>query len=486
MADINKFNVITDADLSPSTSRITRSAMTLPSLKIQSGQIYEEARRELRYPYCIPIYKEMTLEPTIASAISLIEILISRPDWKAHVPKDAPQEEQDRAEFINWNMANMKRPWNDYIIEFLAYIIWGFQPVEKIYSKIADGKHKGKMGMKDFRSVSPDTISKWIYNLETEELVGLRQDLSRIASDFNRVAFEKRKGIFNDIPMKKLMLFRYNAKLDNPQGTSPLRSCYIPWKQKTVVEDYELIAVQKEMGGIPLMQIDVDFLAKASEAGSPEAAVLEEMDRQAASFTAGEQAFIRMPLAYNDLGKELFKFEILESGRNGNNFTDTIIRRNENKMLMAFLADVLKLGTESHGSYSLADAKTSLLSMGVEHHLKLIQRVLNHDLIRQIYAINGWEYDDTNSVKFVYSDIEKPDLDVLGKFVQRVKSVGAIRATKELESKLNEYLGIEPMEDEDMEFIETEDSSRAGESQGTSGTGNNAQDNSDTNSDNAE
>src|SRR5690606_2231144 len=113
------YNVPTDNELSPSTSRIKRGAMTLPSLRIQSGEIYEEARKELRYPYCIPIYKEMVLEPTIASALSLMEILISRAEWKAIVPKKASQEEFERAEYINWMLCNMERSWQEYIIEIL-------------------------------------------------------------------------------------------------------------------------------------------------------------------------------------------------------------------------------------------------------------------------------------------------------------------------------------------------------------------------------
>lgn len=483
---MTKYNVPTDNELSPSTSRIKRGAMTLPSLRIQSGEIYEEARKELRYPYCIPIYKEMVLEPTIASALSLMEILISRAEWKAVVPKKAPKEEFERAEYINWMLCNMERGWQEYIIEILSYLQWGFQPMEKIFRKVEKGKHKGRMALKDLRPISPDTISKWIYNLETEELAGLRQDLSRITSDFKRVALQKKnKSLYIDIPRKKFLLFRYNAKLDNPQGTSPLRSCYIPWKQKITVEDYELIAISKTFGGVPLMGVDVDFLAKASEDGSNEQQVLQEMDRQAASFTAGEQAFVRMPIAYNESGKELFTFKLLESTGSNTTASDAIISRNENKMLMCFLADVLKLGTESHGSYALADSKSSLLSMGVEHHLKLIKNVLNHDMIKQLYALNGWEYDDENSVKLAYGDIEKQDLEVVSKFVQRVKSVGAIRATKDLEDRLFTLLDIDPSDEADMDFIETESTSRAGKSNGTSGYGNNIQDNSDSNSDNS-
>lgn len=245
--DINKYNIPTDIE-SPSTSRIKLGAMSFPSLKIQSGEIYEEAERELRFPFCIPIYQQMALEPTIASALSLLEMLISRSEWKATVAKTAPQEEKDRAEFINWNMQNMYRSWGDYIVEWVNYLIYGFQPVEKIYTRVKEGEHKGKYAVKDFRSISPTTVSKWIYNMETKELAGLRQDLSRISTDFSRGAILRGSGVWNDIPRKKFMLFRYSAKMDNPQGQSPLRSCYISWKQKAAVEDYELIGISRDLG----------------------------------------------------------------------------------------------------------------------------------------------------------------------------------------------------------------------------------------------
>lgn len=123
--------------------------------------------------------------------------------------------------------------------------------------------------------------------------------------------------------------------------------------------------------------------------------------------------------------------------------------------------------------------------MGIEHHLKIIQRVLNHDLIRQLYAINGWEWDSVNSVTFKYSDIEKTDLEVFSKAIQRFVSVGSIRKTKALEDAILELLDVEIEEDDEMEFIETDMNSKSGTGMGTSGQGTNKQDNSDTNSDNA-
>jgi hypothetical protein len=426
----------------------------------------------------------MALEPTIASAISLVEILVSRSEWKVVVPDSSSEEEKQRAEFINWSMENMDRPWEDYIIEFLAYIMWGFQPVEKIYTKVKTGEYKGKLAIKNFRSVSPTLVSKWLYDKKSGDLMGLRQDLTRLSSDFNGTLAGLPSII--DVPRTKFMLFRYNAKLDNPQGNSPLKSCYISYKQKTTVEDYELIGISRDMGGVPKLGVDIEFLAKASEEGSEEQKALLEMDRQAAMLHAGEQAFVRMPIAYNEQGKELFTFELVGVNGSGKQYDpEDIIKRLENKMLMAFLADVLKLGTESQGSYALAESKTTLLAMGVEHHLKIIKRVLNHDLVKQIYVLNGWEYNSKTSAKFEYGDIEERDLEVLSKAVQRFMTSGAIRPTKRIEDYLTDSIGVKPQKEGDMELIESVMTSKSGTGNGTSGEGTNQQNNSDGNSENA-
>lgn len=484
MAD--NLNVHSDKNLSPSDSRMKLGPISVPSLKIKHGEIYEEARKELQFPYCIDIYRQMEIEPSISSAIGLLKILLSRSKWTVKAPAKASEEERQRAEFINWSMANMSRPWPEYIIEFLGYLTYGHQPLDKIYHKIKEGEHKGRVAIKDFRSISPTTIRRWIYDKDTGELRGLRQDLSLISSDFSTSKQLGASGVHNDIPRKKFINFRFESTNNNPQGKSPLRSCYIPWKQKSVVEDYELIGVGRDLGGTPVVGVDLDFLSRASDKESEEYKTLMELHRQAANLHAGEQAYVMKPLAYDDRGNSLFSFDLIGVNGGGKSYDpDVIIKRNDNKMLMAFLADVLKLGTESHGSFALADSKTGLLAKGVEHHLKIIKDTLDHDLVRQIYALNGWGYNQGTSAEFSYGDIEKKDLDVLGKFVQRTVSVGAIRPSKELEEHLLENIDVEASDE--MELLDTKSTSRAGESNGTSGTGS-TQDSggaSDSNNDNA-
>ena len=147
---MTKYNVDNPTtDLSPNDKRVTKSAMAMPSLKIQSGRIYEESSKELRFPQSIKTYQRMQLEPTIASALSLVELLVSRVEWEVKVPKKASEEEKARAKYINWNMKNMKRSFKEYIIEFLGYLCYGFQPIEKVWEKTKYKDFEGKYQLKD-------------------------------------------------------------------------------------------------------------------------------------------------------------------------------------------------------------------------------------------------------------------------------------------------------------------------------------------------
>ena len=60
--------------------------------------------------------------------------------------------------------------------------------------------------------------------------------------------------------------------------------------------------------------------------------------------------------------------------------------------------------------------------MAIEAKLIEIQEQLNHDLIPQLFALNGWSTEVTPY--FAFGDLKSPDLDVLSKFIQRVAAVG--------------------------------------------------------------
>lgn len=467
----NNSNINSNINLKPTTNRLRLGPYSAPSLATLQGYILEEARRELRFPQASKLYKKMLLDSNIASAIALIELLLSRVEWKVEAPKKASEAEKERAKKLNYNLSVMQRPFEEYINEILSYITFGFCVPEKIYTKFNGSPYGDFIGWKDFKIISQDTVDKWFFDKTTGELLGLRQNLSRIASD-GRVLLgaggSSLSTVTNeiDIPRKKFLLFRHNPKRDNPEGTSPLKSCYISWKYRSLIEEYEAIGVTKDLGGIPVIGVDAAWLAEATnDPAGDKAKVINDLKLQAANLHVGEQSYVIKPIAYDDSGKPLFEFDLKGVDGGGKQYdTDKIVRRHDTKILMSFFADVLKLGNDQHGSFSLADSKTSLLTMGIEAHLKNIQRVFNHDLIPQTYEINEWDYDPETSCRFIYGDIEDQDIDKLSAALQRVAATGLIRPTSDIEDYIRgNWLKLESVEEAKPEMLPQVSSSRSGD-----------------------
>lgn len=445
----NEYNVFVDTNLNPATDRMRLGPYSLPSLATVNGRIEEEAKRELRFPQSTRIYKQMSYDSDISSAISLIEAIISRAQIKIECPRKAPKEEKERAEKLNYNLLVMDRPFSEYVSEFLSYLVYGFHTSEKIYTNL-DTPVGNFIGWRDFRTISQDTIEEWIFKDSTGELAGLTQDFSRIP---NQTLITNKGETIVQVPRKKFLLFRYNTKRNSPEGQSPLRGCYIEWKYKGLIEEFETIFCTKGLGGVLNLGIDAAYLSKAAaDPSGPEAAAVQQMIEGAANFHNGDQAFVITPLAY-DGSSPLFKTEILETNPPE---TDAIIKRHSHRILQTFFSDILQLGANGGGSFALAENKAPLLMAGINHHLNIITRVLNHDLIRQTYELNKWDYDARTACRFVVEAVDEVDIDTLSKAVQRLFAVNAMEHTQDIEDNLRETVfGLPPIGETDTAIRNT-------------------------------
>jgi len=408
-------------------------------LNHSNGVILEEDRDVFIFPESMNTYQKMSHDPIITSANNIIDLMVARVKWKIMTKDDASLKAKKATEFLNYCMNNLDgdNTWRSTIDEIGSYRIYGFHVAEKVFSKVKDGKWKGKLKWSKLATRAQTTIAKWIFDDMSRELVRITQETKYIYSGIYSTTKPLPPEI--EIPRNKFLLFTYGKKRGNPTGQSPLMGAYIPWRSKALLEEYELISVAKNMIGVPVMGIDANFLAKAqSDTTSSEALVLAEIQTALADLHAGEQTYMILPIAYTENGKELFTFKLIGiegSGSNKNN-VDEIIKRKQQEILMNYLADVLKLGSDSVGSFSLAESKTNLLSYAIDHHLQLIADVINHDLIPQTLALNGWELSSEEMPYLSYTDLESVDLDSLSKFIQRVGAVVMLPNTPQL---LNEF-----------------------------------------------
>lgn len=457
-----------------SIPRLRLGELGVVGLKQHGGRIQEEARKELRFPEANRTFRTMAQDATIASALSLFEMMVSRVEWIVDTGIDPTPEMKANAQFLQEVMNDMDHSWRSFIQEVTSAFTYGYCINEKVYRRRTwdNGSqyNDNKVGFKKLPVRSQDTINKWLYSDDGRDLIGVQQSLACITDGTDRYAKLLNATGTIDIPRKKFMLFRVDAKRDNPEGNSPLRAAYHAWKYRTVIEEQEAVGVTRDMNGMPTLYLPPRYMSQ--DATDAEKSIYEYYKNVIRNIQMNEQSGLILPQAFDpDSRQPLFKFELTSTMGGKMYDTDAIIKRWDNKILMVLFADMLKMGQDQVGSYSLAGAKTNIMAMAIEARLQEIQDVLNNDLVKQLFAMNGVA-PDVKLPKLVYGDLDEVDLDEFSKAIQRIGSVGGLERDRPVMNKIREALKIVKRPDDEPV---KEDEIMGGQSQaGQAGVGNGA------------
>lgn len=413
-------------------------------LRISNDQIYEEAREELRWPKSIQTYYEMANDATIASALSLFEMMISRVKWSVRVDKDASPELQKRAKFVEQCMHDMDHSWFAFIKEVTSCFTYGFSVHEKVFRrrlrKNGSKYDDGLVGLKKLPIRSQTTISKFLFDENGRELEYVVQDLTFVP-DAQRYASLLQQHPNGELKLQrnKFLLFRTDVARDNPEGKSPLSKVYVSWRYMQEIKEQEAIGITRDLAGMPTLYLPPRYMS--ADASPEEAQVYEYYKRVIRNIQMNEQSGLILPQMFDPESRQpLFKFELMGTQGGKSYDTNKIITRYSNEILQALFADLLKLGQDSVGSYSLADSKSSIMAMAIESRLKEIQDVLNKDLMRQLFEVNGWSVEELP--EFVYGDLDEVDIDKFSQAIQRIKAVGLIAPTAGNVNYIAEVVGL--------------------------------------------
>lgn len=462
--------------------------LSTTGLHMSDGRVLEELREDLRYPQAICTFKEMSYDPTISAANNAIKSMIRRLDWSVDFKNtdDLTSEQEDMKRFIEECMEDMDVPWADFINEALSILTYGYSIHEKVYKHRngMSGKYKsrfedGKLGWAKLPIRSQDTIYRWLYDPKGQRITHVEQDLSTVRTFYGttngRLSFPETKI---QIPYNKVLHFRNDVQRGNPEGSSPLKSVYIPWKYKTKIEEYEAIGIARDMGGMPIVELPPEYMSENADDAKKE--VYNYFKDVIRNIHANEQMGLIMPKFVDpDTKNDIFGFKLEGVSGGGKQYdTNKIIERYENKILMAYLADVLKLGQDASGSFALSDNKTNLLAVGIEAILKQILDIINRDLIPQTFLMNGTDISQELPI-IKHGDLDNRELEQLGKFVQQVVSVGAMEIDEELSEWLRKQADA-PLPNREKpikpEMTSDKESQAGADTGGTSGAGNDAQD----------
>ena len=117
-----------------------------------------------------------------------------------------------------------------------------------------------------------------------------------------------------------------------------------------------------------------------------------------------------------------------------------IIKRYESRIAMSMLGEFILLGSESVGSFALADNKTSLFAQALGTYLDSISSEFNNQAIPKLMRLNGFQEKDFPTLG--YDDIETPELAELTGALSGLVGSGILTPDDKLEEFVREYANL--------------------------------------------
>lgn len=416
-------------------------------IRMFDGVSQEEIRRELNHPHSVKTYRQMSEHPSVSAPLSLYNSMVSKAKFRVLAPKDATEDEKNKAKLVQQMLDDMDRPLSEVVIDIMTMTTHGFSVIEKVYRRRYKSNGSmyddGIIGIKKLAFRSQESIEKFIFDDDGNEVIGVKQNISGLQDPYNR--FVSRKELEVVLPKSKFMLFNIGRNRVNPFGTSPLRDVYLPWRYLTAIEELEAAGTAKDLQGLPVMSIPAQYMSP--DASPDQKAVYEQFKNIIRNIQMNSQSGIILPSAVDpDTRTNLFKLELLSTEGKKNYDTSKIKEYYRNLIFIGLSADILLMGNTSTGSFALGNIKNSLTANTVEQYLKKIVQVINEDLIRQIYELNSW--DVTRRCEVDFEAFEDIDLEGYSKAIQRIAAVGYLPRNLDVINSVMTSLGLDSLPEE--------------------------------------
>lgn len=438
-------------------------AVGVGGLKISSGKVEEEFLDELQWPDAGKVYQEMSSnDAVVGGCLYLIETMARRANW--HV-KPASQEAGDieAADFLESCMHDMRgQPWDMFICDALSMLIYGFSfheivyktrrgPQErdnKFWSKFTDGR----IGWQCLPIRSQASLEEWVADENTGIIQAFRQDPGTVG--LNAPA--------KDIPLEGNLLFVTRANRGNPEGWSLLRRAYRSWYFKRYIEELEGIGIERGLAGIPVLSPppDVNLLDK----DNPQMVAMLQWSQELVQDLRQDMNH-GVVLPNTNWQLTLMGIEGSTTGLD----TDKIIRRHEYRIASSMLSDLILIGADSTGSFSLADTKQNTLVSSLQTICNSIASVLNDQAVPTLFALNNWNLEQFPTI--IVDDLKQPSASDVALILRSFKTdftrnqklfnylLDLIQAPNLTEEEYNEFMAAQPADGkalgQDSDFQDT-------------------------------
>jgi hypothetical protein len=350
----------------PASNLIT---LGLPSLRNRGGRIDEERRDRLRGKRKFVVYREMgDSDSTCGGFLNAVQVFLGKVQGRVKA-REVDGVQSPEAEAIAQRFEGAFADMEDTPSEMRAEIVKfacrdGSAPMERTYKicrgdtvKDAEGR-PDPMFASDFNdgliawrswSIRPlESVDRWLYDAE-KRLRGMVQ-----------IADEDYRS--REIPIEKLLLFRFRGSKRNPEGDSMFSIAERDYYFKRNFEEYEAIGMERDLAGLPVVEVPADVLHPGASA--EKRATFESMRDLATLVRRDALEGVVIPAETASDGKPTgFKFRLMTSGGSRAVNMGDVIKRLRGQISVALGAAFMYAGMDGVGARSLDESKQDVFRL---------------------------------------------------------------------------------------------------------------------------
>ena len=364
-------------------------------LRQYGGYIRESMLPELVGLRGVQTYKQMGRDDMVGAVLFANETLIRQVGWRLE-PADQTAQAVDAAALVDGMlMRDMSQSWPMFLSEVLSFELYGWA-----YHEVCYKRRLGDIPPPGYDKADP-AYDWWAPSQYDDGLIGLRKMPIRSQDTLLRWEFDRSGGIqamvqqdptvsqTASIPIDKALLFRLFSHKGNPEGQSLFHSAYQEWYNKKHIKRIEGIGIERDLAGLFHARIPAQYLSP--DASAAELAIGAYIKKMATQVHRDELEGLVTPLAYDERGNEMFKFELMRSSGPRQFDTVAIIQRYDTRILQSVLANILMIGMQGRtGSYSLGETLSDLYTNALSTILDAIVEVINRHLLPRLWRLNGF------------------------------------------------------------------------------------------------
>lgn len=390
-------------------------------------------RTDLSIKNSFKTYRDMKLDPMIGGSLSFIKALISKTGYQVKAVKGSTAQQKELIKAINNSLSNSAYGRKRLLDNVLSMLDYGASMFEVVLTKNTKGQFV-------FDVISPihlSTVNKFNFKR------GVLQQVTINPASNDGLLFDD--AATEDIDGKKVLLFRLESDQDFPLGKSLLYGCYTAWKTKSILNEYTTIGAAKNLSTVVKVSLPLEYInAYMSDPTSDEAKYTEELLASVENLHAGKACYAVIPSDLSSGGQSLFDISGISSESSNSTFNaEQSIERYNREILFNMQTSVLALGSNSQGSFSLAENSTNLLGLFIQNIFAVVEDEFNKAL-KMVWEANGQSQDKLPEL--VFEDVDEQDLKVFSESWTNLVNVGAVQNNVETENLIRKQFNMPAVE----------------------------------------